>query len=154
MCIYIITSRYNRCYPESESAFKIEPVYGNEKCAVSWHADSTLHHYSTIAVYHYTRPITATSVPLAASKKKKGNKTDNKDSNPNSNNSDQEIPWRIGLRVWYDAEGPNQGKINSRSSEMKDNNMSPLVAIPLPNRTAYFLLDDFNHHHQHTGNIK
>lgn len=26
---------------------------------------------------------------------------------------------------------------------------APLVAVALPSRSAYFLLDDFNHHHQH-----
>ncbi|CAN0444241.1 unnamed protein product, partial [Hapterophycus canaliculatus] len=26
---------------------------------------------------------------------------------------------------------------------------APAVAVALPSRSAYFLLDDFNHHHQH-----
>ena len=123
--------------------------------------------------------------------------------------------WRIALRVWYDAEGPNAAKaISSRSHEMREmlvkhqnqmitnrvkgsssssssssssgddekksthngendkyNNknrklnscndtdnhvismsppmIAPSLAIPLPNNSCYFLLDDFNHHHQH-----
>lgn len=27
---------------------------------------------------------------------------------------------------------------------------APALAVPLPSRHAYYLLDDFNHHHQHS----
>ena len=29
--------------------------------------------------------------------------------------------------------------------------IAPAVAVPLPNEWSYFLLDEFNHHHQHSG---
>jgi hypothetical protein len=54
--------------------------------------------------------------------------------------------------VWYDAEGPNATRaLSSRAGEMEGARIAPAVAIPLPSRAAYFLLDDFNHHHQHAG---
>ena len=35
---------------------KDEPTFGSDKSAVSWHADSSLRHYSSIGVYHVTVP--------------------------------------------------------------------------------------------------
>eukprot|EP00953_Heterococcus_sp_UTEX-ZZ885_P039186 20098-Heterococcus_DN1.PRE.5 len=41
--------------PQAErSDLKAEPLFSRDKCSVSWHADSCLEHYSTIAVYHQT----------------------------------------------------------------------------------------------------
>ena len=49
-CKYNLTL-INRCYPiNGEVKMKLEPTYQKEKCTVSWHADSTLEHYSSIAV--------------------------------------------------------------------------------------------------------
>ena len=55
-CNYNLTL-INRCFPINSSVvkMKLEPTFNNEKCTVSWHADSTLEHYSSIAVYHCTR---------------------------------------------------------------------------------------------------
>ena len=52
---------------------KLEPTFQNEKCTVSWHADSTLEHYSSIAVYHCTRDkkIKATEKEIAQLRKNK-----------------------------------------------------------------------------------
>ena len=61
---------------EGVSGGKAVPV------SVSWHADSSLEHFSTIAVYH------ATDAP-------QGSKNDD---------------WRVALRVYPDAEGPSAGK--------------------------------------------
>jgi hypothetical protein len=42
---------------QNTADLKQEPSMKKEKCTVSWHADSSLQHYSTIAVYHtVTRP--------------------------------------------------------------------------------------------------
>ena len=107
---------------------------------MSWHADSTLEHFSTIGVYHVTSASSKESHQLD----EKSKKYENDDS------------WRIAMRVYYDAEGPNLGKPNSRAGEMKSidksNMIVPSVAFSLPNKSAYFMLDDFNHHHQHAGN--
>lgn len=55
-------------------------------------------------------------------------------------------------KVHQNAEGPSAGK--SKQSEVatdKDTNeIAPPVAVPLPNESCYYLLDDFNHHHQHS----
>ena len=114
----------------NEISLKAEPIFGKDKATVSWHADSTLDHYSTIGVYHFALEPQVTA------------------------NKDEEEDWRIALRVWYDAEGPNNGKPTSRSAEMKSQFIAPPLSIKLPNPCAYFLLDDFNHHHQHSGKLR
>jgi hypothetical protein len=45
-CNYNLTL-INRCFPEKnkKTKLKVEPLFGNEKCTVSWHADSSLEHY-------------------------------------------------------------------------------------------------------------
>ena len=106
---------------------KFEPTFNRDKCSVSWHADSSLEHFSTIAVYHLTEPPKMGS-PLAAP------------------------DWKIALRVAYDAEGPTSTKLKHKQtldSDKKESETTPLVAVPLPSRSTYYLLDDFNHHHHH-----
>jgi hypothetical protein len=57
-----------------------------------------------------------------------------------------EKPWRAALRVQVNAEGPQQGK------PVPDLVVDcPAVAMPLPKECCYYMLDDFNHHHQHAG---
>lgn len=67
--------------------------------------------------------------------------------------SGEDESWRLALRVWYDAEGPNASKaITSRAGEMQTaGRLAPALAVPLRSGSCYFLLDDFNHHHQHSG---
>lgn len=165
----------NRCYPESEIKLKLEPCFGQDKCTVSWHADSSLEHYSTIAVYHVSLPInsppsitapdntntTTSTTTNPTSNNQEGNKKKNKKSK-NSNNSNErqnqnqnqnensETPWKIALRVWPDAEGPTAGKSSKHGNTESLKSISA-VAFPLPNQSTYYLLDDFNHHHQHSG---
>ena len=64
----------------------MEPSFNKDKCSVSWHADSSLDHYSSIAVYHNT------------------------DHDPNYRPG-AKPDWRIGLRVSHDAEGPTSTKL-------------------------------------------
>lgn len=113
----------NRCFPvdsDKTPALKMEPCFGTDKACVSWHADSSLEHFSTIAVYHHE-----------------------------IKNAETPIPWRAAVRVWWDAEGPNSGKTQSRSAEMKNTYVAPPLSVVLPSPCAYFMTDDFNHHHQH-----
>jgi mRNA N6-methyladenine demethylase len=124
-----------RCFPVAESTLKVDPSFGKDKVTVSWHADSTLDHFSTIAVYHCTKPSAAIDADAG----------DNSSRNP----AFQDESWRVAMRVWLDAEGPNQGKPSSRTEEMRDKYVAPAVAVALPKKAAYYLLDDFNHHHQH-----
>lgn len=127
----------NKCYPiNGEVKMKLEPTFQKEKCTVSWHADSTLEHYSSIAVYHCTKPPKTKKITEQVDKL-----TDDS--------------WRISLRVSPHAEGPKSAKIKSVAEideDVEENNAPPL-AVPLPNKFSYYLLDDFNHHHQHSGNL-
>ncbi|CAM9834371.1 unnamed protein product [Laminaria digitata] len=112
----------NRMEPvEDRPDLKLEPTFGQDRCSVSWHADSCLEHYSTIAVYHATDPETSPA------------------------------DWRIALRVEPDAEGPAAGKLKlaGRKEVGVNSDRAPAIAVALPSRSAYFLLDEFNHHHQH-----
>lgn len=116
---------------------------------VSWHADSSLEHFSSIGVYHVSMD----------------NDEGGKDA-PDGNDGD----WRVSLRVRHDSEGPGAGKFNHPSKPtavaMSDSAaptagcseedkhpelvMTPPVAVPLPKRCCYYMIDDFNHHHQHS----
>lgn len=111
----------NRCFSSNDKIvhLKKEPMFEEDLAAVSWHADSCLDHFSTIAVYHWDE---ATSIKDQSHKK-----------------------WRAALRVSINAEGPQQGK------EVPDLNIeAPPLAVEMPKECVYYLLDEFNHHHQHT----
>lgn len=159
----------NRCFPESSIKLKEEPLFKNEKCTVSWHADSSLEHYSSIAVYHFTKPVE--------------NAKTKKSSSHSANPSEVDESWRLSLRVHNNAEGPQAGNFKTQGSSGDNNNDNenqkgqqvnkegggkkksaaanghvkstapPPIAIPLPSGSVYYLLDDFNHHHQHSGII-
>jgi hypothetical protein len=122
-CRYNLTL-INRCYPEGEVVkLKKEPGFGRDRCTVSWHADSTLEHYSSIAVYHCTKGEGA---------------------------SEGDKPWRVALRVCHNAEGPMMGKAHLLEANQASIASAPALAVPLASGSAYYLLDDFNHHHQHS----
>jgi len=98
----------NRMEPTSlKKDLKRDKDYGMGKTSVSWHKDSGLTDFSSIAVYHSLR------------------KTDESTSSGN-------IPWKVAVRV-----------------ADKDTKTPPLC-VPLPSGTLYYLLDDFNHKHEHT----
>lgn len=136
-CEYNLTL-INRCFPDGEIKLKDEPLFNKEKCTVSWHADSTLEHYSSIAVYHCTREIST-----GVNKEKIENNTEINELNPTG-------CWRVALRLFNNAEGPLSNKFKAAGNDMKSSNIAPPVAIELPNKYSYYLLDDFNHHHQHS----
>eukprot|EP00536_Pseudo-nitzschia_multiseries_P009455 jgi/Psemu1/325650/estExt_fgenesh1_pg.C_2640001 len=77
--------------------------------------------------------------------------------------NDSRGQWWVALRVAHHAEGPQAsqqrrkgttGTGTESSSIAEDETLSPSpsppVAVSLPSGSAYYLLDDFNHHHQHT----
>lgn len=111
-----------RCFPASND-LKNEPMFDAQKCAVSWHADSSLEHFSSIAVYHHTY----------------------------DGSKDPTDLYKVALRVQHDAEGPNAGKLKSPGTKnsIASGSDVPAVSVPLPDKHAYYLLHDFNHHHQH-----
>lgn len=166
---------------------------------MSWHADSTLDHFSTIGVYHCTSrhpcPASTSAAPCTTYAKGKGKDksvlgkrdapadtststveegdhetaaeepcvTTTADAQATASEeevqeeaqeevSGEDLSWRLALRVWYDAEGPNATKaVTSRAGEMQTaGRLAPALAVPLPSGSCYFLLDDFNHHHQHS----
>eukprot|EP00752_Nemacystus_decipiens_P001669 g1621.t1 len=140
----------NRMEPlEDRPDLKPEPTFGQDRCSVSWHADSCLEHYSTIAVYHVTDPDTKESNDVADDS---GSGSGSGGGGSGVNFTGSGADWRIALRVEPDAEGPSAGKLKlaavAGGSEGKTDRAPP-VAVALPSRSAYFLLDDFNHHHQH-----
>lgn len=93
-----------------------EPMYKSNKYSVGWHADSSLEHFSTIAVYQTIL-----------------------------NQSPSDGDWSVALRVTHDAEGPRGKRLGDITVEED----SPPIQIELPSGSTYYLLDDFNHHHQH-----
>lgn len=109
---------------EHSPDLKPEPSLGDGKCAVSWHADSSLEHFSTIAVYQ----------TIVDDNKKK--------------NGDTESSWSVALRVAHNAEGPESSR---RGTDIQSTLVAntPALSVSLPSGSAYYLLDDFNHHHQH-----
>ena len=136
-CRYNLTL-INRCYPDGEVVkLKDEPTFGKDHCTVSWHADSTLEHYSSIAVYHCTKPSATTT-----SKKQQQNGAGSEDK--------KEKQWRVALRVCHNAEGPLMGKAALIPANKASITSAPALAVPLPSKAVYYLLDDFNHHHQHS----
>eukprot|EP00934_Nitzschia_sp_Nitz4_P000143 Nitzschia sp. Nitz4//scaffold236_size30323//1868//4159//NITZ4_007983-RA/size30323-processed-gene-0.11-mRNA-1//1//CDS//3329543478//143//frame0 len=114
---------------EASDDLKEEPSLGTLKTTVSWHADSSLEHYSTIAVYQ-------TLLTEKSKVKRKGQEPHH---------------WQVALRVAHHAEGPQasrqRGGIDTESTIVKE---SPPIATSLPSGSTYYMLDDFNHHHQHT----
>ena len=138
---------------------KTEPLDEDHKTTVSWHADSSLEHYSTIAVYQTI--VTNTTQDQGHGTTLSDNRTVVQPNpsttwNERSSNSDtsgQENEWSIGLRVSPNVEGP---KINycrtdgDAASADIEAATTPPIAVSLPTNSAYYLLDDFNHHHQHT----
>ena len=124
---------------------KNETCFDDDPCAVSWHADSSLENYSTIAVYQALE---------------KGNDYEN-------------LAWKLAVRVQVDAEGPNAGRARRNASAKSDHNNNnnssksngkksnkivedilaqntPPLCIPLEKSgQSYFMFDTFNHHHQH-----
>jgi alpha-ketoglutarate-dependent dioxygenase FTO len=89
---------------------KHENIHGLGKTSVSWHKDSGLQDFSSIAVYHSLQDING----------KGGSEAD-----------EMVVAWKVALRV-------------------ADTSMRiPALSIPLPSGSLYYLLDDFNHQHEH-----
>mmetsp|Transcript_13007 Transcript_13007/g.18988 ORF Transcript_13007/g.18988 Transcript_13007/m.18988 type:complete len:612 (-) Transcript_13007:9-1844(-) len=87
---------------------KDDKIHGIGKTSVSWHKDSGLQDFSSIAVYHTLQNIQS----------------------DNNNSASASEPWKVALRV-------------------ADNSKTPALSVPLPSGTIYYLLDDFNHQHEH-----
>lgn len=98
----------NRMEPTTvKKDLKNDKIHGIGKTSVSWHKDSGLSDFSSIAVYHHIE----------------GNNT--------TDNNNDISPWRVALRV------------------ADERTRTPALSVPLPSGTCYYLLDDFNHQHEH-----
>ena len=143
----------NRCFPDGEVVtLKEEPTFKNgEKCTVSWHADSSLQNYSSIAVYHCANE---TLADPASEEKAEDEGEGEGEGQGEGVDKQKEGSWRIALRQAHNVEGPNAGKKKFKQSEdaqaAAQASLAPPIAVPLPSEYSYFLLDDFNHHNQHS----
>ena len=54
----------------------------------------------------------------------------------------------MALRVAHHAEGPESSR-RGRDIQSSLAGNTPTLSVSLPSGSAYYLLDDFNHHHQH-----
>jgi len=115
----------------AEINLKEEPTFGRERCTVSWHADSSLENYSTIAVHH-----TVFHVERSGSKE-----------TIKSVEREKMSSWSLALRVSHNIEGPKASSL--KSDQVGVSTRDPPIATTLPSGSIYYLLDDFNHHHQH-----
>lgn len=60
--------------------------------------------------------------------------------------ADAESKWSVGLRVAHNSEGPQASR---RGTDISVETETPPLAVSLPSGSTYYMLDDFNHHHQH-----
>lgn len=110
----------NRMEPTSaKKDLKKESSYNLGMTSVSWHKDSGLQDFSSIAVYHSLQEYGGHGGHGGA-----GYSSDDDDNSKNKS-------WRVGVRV------------------ASANSNTPALSIPLPSGALYYLLDDFNHQHEH-----
>jgi len=114
-----------------------EPMFGANKYSVGWHADSSLEHYSSIAVYH--------TLMAASSNTTSAHSNTNKNQTSRNNFVSDSDSWAVALRVTHHAEGPRAKRLGDITVEQS----APPIAVSLPSGSTYYMLDDFNHHHQH-----
>ncbi len=102
----------NRMEPTSvKKDLKKDNLHDMGKTSVSWHKDSGLQDFSSIAVYHTMQDL--------------------RNDDTSSSSSPSPSPWKVALRV-ADAKS-----------------RTPALSVPLPSGSLYYLLDDFNHQHEH-----
>ncbi|CAM9769868.1 unnamed protein product [Ectocarpus sp. 6 AP-2014] len=134
---------------------KPDPLFSMGKCSVSWHADSCLQDFSTIGVYHCTDPVPAEpdwGIALRVSTEARGDGGGDGDGNGVSND---EKTRRKEAEKGLKPAGP-KAVVSVAASAAKavpekqgEQVLTPPLLIPLKSGDAYFLLDDFNHFHEH-----
>uniref|UniRef100_A0A7R9U9D2 Alpha-ketoglutarate-dependent dioxygenase FTO n=1 Tax=Pinguiococcus pyrenoidosus TaxID=172671 RepID=A0A7R9U9D2_9STRA len=113
---------------QRKRSLKRDAELGNARVRVSWHADSSLVHFSTIAVYHLLNPEDEVSPQKA---------------------NQRDYHWKVALRRQIDAEGPHAGRSRRAGNEDLSGGTRPRTASLGPSGSTYYMLGDFNHHHQH-----
>jgi mRNA N6-methyladenine demethylase len=115
-------------YMESynETLLRDEEFYGMGKASVSWHADSSLQDHSCIGVYHILPAETSKSNPSVV------------------------VDWKIAVRPNPPVESKHHPPRNS--PKVKNAAVAvppPPVVVSTKSGDVYFLLNEFNHTHQH-----
>lgn len=120
------------------------------KTTVSWHADSSLEHFSSIAVYQTILGSQKDESNNNSNDKRKRQRTDSQKLKPDE--EEEGGKWLVALRVAHHSEGPqaSQQRRRGTNTETAIVEETPPIAVNLPSGSCYYLLDDFNHHHQHT----
>lgn len=118
-----------------QKSLKPESLYGMGKTSVSWHTDSGLQDFSSIAVYHTLEEEYSSSNSIENHSSKE------KITTPSS--AVEDISWKVALRV---SSNTTKASISSSSLAI---NRTPALCIPLPSGSLYYLLDEFNHTHEH-----
>jgi alpha-ketoglutarate-dependent dioxygenase FTO len=126
---------------------------GGGQVAVSWHADSSLENFSSIAVLNLHIPAAAAaearpSTPKSSARAGGGSwnnatvaaTTGSSSSSGDEGEVEKARPFRIALRCVGDGHDKKRGG-GTRGT--------PAVAVPLASGDAYYFLNDFNHHHHH-----
>jgi alpha-ketoglutarate-dependent dioxygenase FTO len=116
----------NRMEPDAIGT-KREKDYGMGKVSVGWHRDSGLKDYSSIAVYQTLKGTTSNS---------KSTKSKTKLTTTRGDDTSPSLSWGVALRA---MDGGSGGPLP---------NVPPLL-VPLPSGSVYYMLDDFNHNHEH-----
>ncbi|CAM9326203.1 unnamed protein product, partial [Ectocarpus sp. 4 AP-2014] len=133
---------------------KPDPLFSMGKCSVSWHADSCLQDFSTIGVYHCTDPVPAEpdwGIALRVSTEARGGGDGGGDGDGVSNGEKtrrKEADRRLKpgpKAVSSVAASAAEAVPEKQGGEV----LTPPLLIPLQSGDAYFLLDDFNHFHEH-----
>eukprot|EP00937_MAST-01D_sp_MAST-1D-sp2_P006143 g6143.t1 len=130
-CQYNLTL-INRMDPSClKHNLKDEPIHGMGPASVSWHCDSGLENFSSIAVYHHTKPPPLPPPPPQQQRQRQKSRP-----LPAAARG-ATVPagdWAVAMRV---------------GSGAHRDDVTPAVKVPTSSGDAYYMLDDFNHHHQH-----
>jgi len=134
-----------------KNQLKDEKDFEMGKVSVSWHADSSLENDSTIAVYCAHRLEDGTFANTDEGRKKlKKLKKEKKEARRASKEPKTPTPkWQVALRVVHDIAGPNSKQEGKSDSIRADDDKTPAVCVETHDGDVYYMLGDFNHHHQH-----
>ncbi|CAN0280515.1 unnamed protein product, partial [Ectocarpus sp. 13 AM-2016] len=134
---------------------KPDPLFSMGKCSVSWHADSCLQDFSTIGVYHCTDPVPVEpdwGIALRVSTEARGGGDGCGDGEGVS--TDEKKRRKEADRGLKPAGPKAVASVAASAAEavpekQGEQVLTPPLLIPLQSGDAYFLLDDFNHFHEH-----
>ena len=113
---------------------------GSGEQAVSWHADSSLEPFSSIAVLNLSLPdARAAGKGGGGAKKNKERRLGGKGGKGGGGKGGGGVPWRIAMKCVGAGHEPTAEGARG----------TPALAVPLQGGDVYYMLDDFNHHHHH-----